>query len=110
MNRSRSSFPRSAVRPRSARLAAALIAATLLAVGAAAAPDKPTPIEPPSLPGDCAQKCFEKYANNVERCKSIFCTQILFFTFCDEENLATCIDGADTVFEICIANCQGAQA
>ena len=104
MNSSHSSSRPSAGR-RSPHLVLALGAAMAFALGLRAAAQE-LPAKPKSpLISECAQHCFDDYVDNIERCKSIFCTSILFLTFCDDENLTSCIDNANDVFQMCIAGC-----
>ena len=105
MNSSLTSSQPSGIRRRSPHLVLALGAAMAFALGlGAAAQDVPSKPKSP-FTSQCAQHCFDEYVDNIERCKSIFCTSILFLTFCDDENLTSCIDNANDVFQMCIAAC-----
>jgi len=86
-----------------------------LAGGAAAAPtgtmppDSPGPAVGDGMPtaplNQCAQRCFDHYIQNVGQCASLFCTQILFFTFCDNDEMTQCKQNAQGVFDLCIEGC-----
>lgn len=70
----------------------------------AEAKDLPAPMVP-FQPGECAQFCFEGYVMNIARCKLLNCSGLLFFTWCDSPALAQCMGNAQTVFELCLADC-----
>jgi hypothetical protein len=86
-----------------------------LSGGAAASPTGGTPPDTPGpafgggLPtkslNDCAQRCFDQYIYNVGQCASQFCSQILFFTFCDNDEMTQCKQNAQGVFDLCIQGC-----
>ena len=96
---------------RMARVAGALLAVLLMAAGVAALEEPKEPKKPLMPAGDCQQECFDKYADNASRCSSIWCTEFLFLTlWCDEPNLAACLQNAQQTFEACMDECNEVQA
>ncbi|MHC4845696.1 MAG: hypothetical protein ACYTCU_06005 [Planctomycetota bacterium] len=87
-----------------------LVLAVGMASGAAAAADSPGPVGggvlPPTMPlEECTQRCFDNYAENMGQCHTLFCSEWLFFTFCDNDELAQCKANAQAVFDACLAHC-----
>ena len=102
-------------RPRRIALAALALVAVALALPAVAdagvpLPDSPgppgAPQTPPSHPGEHAQHCFERFVDNSERCKQVWCWPASFLWFdweeCNEAELANCVDHAEITYGCCM--------
>ena len=94
------------------RLAALGLALVLGSAGGAQAaptpPEKPVPLSggaPTKAWDECAQRCFSGFMKNVGQCSAQFCSQFLFFVWCDNDQMAQCQANAQEVFDLCLESC-----